>query len=85
MIVKQDFFLLGQCYVHYNCALWSSGVELTSDDSITSVDRAVVAGASQRCANCTNFGATLPCRVRLMYFFVHQYLLHLFLDKYIVR
>ena len=54
----------GQSFVHYNCALWSSGVELTSDDSITSVDKAIVAGACQRCSECYNLGATLPCRVQ---------------------
>ncbi|XP_050716817.1 histone-lysine N-methyltransferase 2C-like isoform X5 [Eriocheir sinensis] len=52
----------GHCYVHYMCALWSSNVELTNDDTITHVDRAVVAGASQRCAQCKKFGATLLCK-----------------------
>lgn len=49
------------------CALWSSNVELTNDDTITHVDRAVVAGASQRCAQCKKFGATLQCKVSVAY------------------
>ncbi|KAK8388323.1 hypothetical protein O3P69_020366 [Scylla paramamosain] len=52
----------GHCYAHYMCALWSSSVELTNDDTITHVDRAVVAGASQRCVQCKKFGATLLCK-----------------------
>ncbi|XP_068205977.1 histone-lysine N-methyltransferase 2C-like isoform X15 [Palaemon carinicauda] len=53
----------GHCLVHYMCGLWSSNVELTSDDIINKVDIAVVAGASQRCASCKKFGATIPCKV----------------------
>lgn len=53
--------------MHYMCALWSSNVELTNDDTITHVDRAVVAGASQRCAQCKKFGATLQCKVSVAY------------------
>nr|XP_045609496.1 histone-lysine N-methyltransferase 2C-like isoform X5 [Procambarus clarkii] len=53
----------GHCFAHYMCALWSSTVELINDDTVSSVDRAVVAGASQRCVHCKKFGATLPCKV----------------------
>ncbi|XP_066943900.1 histone-lysine N-methyltransferase 2C-like isoform X12 [Macrobrachium rosenbergii] len=53
----------GHCLVHYMCALWSANVELTSDDIINKVDVAVVSGASQRCAYCKKFGATIPCKV----------------------
>ncbi|XP_064093948.1 uncharacterized protein LOC135206522 [Macrobrachium nipponense] len=53
----------GHCLVHYMCALWSANVELTSDDIINKVDVAVVTGASQRCAYCKKFGATIPCKV----------------------
>ncbi|XP_063587798.1 uncharacterized protein LOC134765052 [Penaeus indicus] len=52
----------GHCYVHYMCALWSSDVELASDDTISCIDRAVVTGASQRCVHCKKFGATIPCK-----------------------
>ncbi|KAG0715218.1 Histone-lysine N-methyltransferase 2C [Chionoecetes opilio] len=60
--IPQLFESSGHCYVHYMCALWSSSVELTNDDTITHVDRAVVGGASQRCAQCKKFGATLQCK-----------------------
>lgn len=49
--------------MHYMCALWSSTVELMSDDTITGVDQAAVTGGSQRCDQCTNFGATMSCKV----------------------
>lgn len=60
-------FVSGHCYVHYMCALWSSSVELTNDETITHVDRAVVGGASQRCAQCKKFGATVLCKVSITY------------------
>ncbi|KAK7063303.1 Lysine Methyltransferase 2D [Halocaridina rubra] len=54
----------GHCLAHYMCALWSSTVELATDDTISKVDIAVVNGASQRCAHCKKFGATIPCKVK---------------------
>lgn len=45
------------------CALWSSGVELTSDDSIASVDKAVVGASERKCCYCKKLGASIPCRV----------------------
>ena len=65
MIDYNDAYISGHCYAHYMCALWSSSVELTHDDTITHVDLAVVAGASQRCAQCKKVGATLSCKVSI--------------------
>merc|ERR1712106_910086 len=46
------FLPTGQCFAHYMCALWSSGVELSGDDTISAVDKAMVTGANQRCYHC---------------------------------
>ncbi|CAL4154549.1 unnamed protein product, partial [Meganyctiphanes norvegica] len=61
----------GQCFAHYMCALWSSGVELSGDDTISAVDKAVVTGASRRCHHCNRFGASIPCKASGCSHFYH--------------
>ncbi|XP_046742436.1 histone-lysine N-methyltransferase 2C-like isoform X3 [Diprion similis] len=47
-------------YIHHSCALWSiSNQELIAEI----VSRAVVMGSSRRCAYCSHYGASIPCKV----------------------
>lgn len=48
------------------CAMWSGNTEVTSEETLTHVDRVVVAGATQRCPQCEKFGATVPCKVGIL-------------------
>ncbi|RXG69464.1 Histone-lysine N-methyltransferase 2C [Armadillidium vulgare] len=62
-IEQKNIFGGSQCFAHYMCAFWSNGVELTSDDSIACVDKAVVAASERKCFSCKKLGASIPCRV----------------------
>lgn len=56
----------GHYYVHQSCAVWSSNTqELTTE----ALSPAIVQASSRRCAYCSHYGAGIPCKVSLFYFF----------------
>lgn len=69
MLQKYDIFsietvkvrIAGSVLAHYNCALWSEGVE-ENGNVLLNVERACVSGLAHRCFGCNQLGATLLCK-----------------------
>ncbi|XP_064643993.1 histone-lysine N-methyltransferase 2C-like isoform X4 [Lineus longissimus] len=47
---------------HHCCAAWSEGVIQAEDYTLQYVDKAVIAGLTQKCHYCQRYGATIFCR-----------------------